>query len=892
MTRTAYHMFASLLALSAAMPAFAQNETAPPEDVETGRDVVIITANKREETVQDIAVAVTALTSEAKEQLGIISVTDLTNVTPGLSYTPGNERVTLRGIGRLSNSFGADPGVANYNDGLYTAFAVMAGKDPFLIDRVEVLRGPQGTLYGRNAIGGAINTISKRPTDTFQVDAVLGAGNYGATKAGVAVSGPINDWLRYRVAGFREQRDGIDINYGAGENEGWEIDDYYIEGQLEGEIGDRFSWWLKVADLGYDKEGPPGGRTATFSTAPYLNGLFNSGGLSPNNAFAYGNPSVTGYTQTGPRTDNPYATNREHAYNTNYTSRTNVSAYDEAILEAIYETDWFDIKYTGGYTYYDYDLFSDADGTPVTSITYNAITGVAPIPACAAASALRGSPVASAPAAAAPCITSSASRTIFPNTLNIYEESRSLFSNEINLISTLDGPLQWIAGVYQYQENSDQPGQQQFLRDEPRAGAYLDPVLGVIANPERRLQTFRNVSLFNAYGVYGQADYSFNDQWKLTAGLRWSKDVKESKEEAFLACYIICEGSVSPTAAVPYFNYTRTAYGPIVASGANGAFFDSRGWAVRRLEGSWDATTGMLGVEYRPLDDTLLFAKYSRGYKAGGFNNLGFGAEPYTESESVDAYEGGWKQEWIDWGLTTNAAVFYYKYQDMQAPLTVITGQQGTTGSTSFTAFINVPEAETTGFELEGNWNPIDPLNIGFTYAYLNAEVSDTGGARYVNVARDPRCVNPSVPNSAPGSCNATNTQLVDPLRQVDVTGNKLAQSPEHKVALNASYRFDFDDGSWLLPTVSYSWRDEFYDSFFNEDTEIAPASEQLDARLNWYSADETLSLTFWVRNLTDEDQFTSVSSGSFRVQDLTSYQTYSYSLPRTFGVDLRIHFE
>src|SRR5262249_47526007 len=269
----------------------------PQAAPDTDRDVVVVTANKREETVQDIAVAVTAVTAEKKEEMGIISVTDLTNVTPGLSYTPGNERVTLRGIGRLSNSFGADPGVANYNDGIYTPFAVFAGKDPLLIDRVEILRGPQGTLYGRNAIGGAINTISKRPTDDFRTDAEIGVGDYGEKKMGVAVSGPINDWLRYRVAGYIEKRDGIDHNYGTGTDEGWEINDRYLEGQLAGNIGDRFKWWLKVADTNYDKAGPPGGRTATFSTAPFLNGMFSTGGLNPNPAFAYGNPSVISFTQ-------------------------------------------------------------------------------------------------------------------------------------------------------------------------------------------------------------------------------------------------------------------------------------------------------------------------------------------------------------------------------------------------------------------------------------------------------------------------------------------------------------------------------------------------------------------------------------------------------------------
>ena len=102
--------FVSLLALSAAMPAFAQEGPQPPVDADEGRDVIVITANKREETVQDVAVAVTAISSDAKQELGIITITDMTNVTPGLSYTPSNERVTLRGIGRLSNSIGADPG--------------------------------------------------------------------------------------------------------------------------------------------------------------------------------------------------------------------------------------------------------------------------------------------------------------------------------------------------------------------------------------------------------------------------------------------------------------------------------------------------------------------------------------------------------------------------------------------------------------------------------------------------------------------------------------------------------------------------------------------------------------------------------------------------------------
>ncbi len=872
MKRKSHLLFASLVALGLAIPAQAQTEAQPQSstDPETrGKDVVVITANKREETVQDVAVAVTAITSEAKEELGIISVTDLTNVTPGLSYTPGNERVTLRGIGRLSNSFGADPGVANYNDGIYTAFAVFAGKDPLLIDRVEVLRGPQGTLYGRNAIGGAINTISKRPTDDFQIDAVLGVGNYDYRKVGVAVSGPITDWLRYRAVGFKESREGIDPNYGeSGAMVGWEIDDEYLELQLEGEIGDRFTWWAKVADLFYDKAGPPGGRTATFTTAPYFISTNPAqqflAGTNYNPAFPYtSHPGIISYTQGGSRTDNPFATNREHAYNTNLQNTARLPQYDEAILEAVYSFDDFDVKYIGGYTFYDYELFSDADGTPITSVTYNALPNYRP---------------------AAPGTPGSGTVTIRPNVTNVYKESRSAFSNEINFISTWNSPLQWIFGLYQYQDNQKQPGQAQFLFDEPLADIYFRSTGGVFGaptgvrpNPLRRTQLFSNTSIQYAYGVYGQIDYQMNDEIKLTGGLRWSDDLKESYEEAFLLSpYANAVAGVSA-----FLDFTPLVYYAL----ADGV--DANGVAHRRLRGHWQAWTGSLGVEWTPSSDTLVFGKYSRGYKAGGFNNLGFAANPYTDSEFVDAYEVGWKQEWSDLNLTTNAAGFYYNYTDAQAPLTVVR-DFGLPTQTAFTAFLNVPEVVMNGFELESTWNPIDPLTIGFTYAWLNSEVKSDDV--YVDSSRDPRCVNPT-PGGPPVTCSATATTLVDPLRIRSVKGNSLGQSPEHKIALNARYRIDFEDGSYLLPTVSYSWRSEFYDSFFNNATEESPSYGNLDARLNWYSANGAFAITAWVRNALDEEQTTSISD-TFRAADFTRYSNPSFAPPRMFGVDFKFHFE
>ena len=285
----------SLVALGIAMPAFAQESAAgPQDDQDNGRDVVVITANKREETVQDTAIAVTAVTSEMRDELGIRSITDLTNLTPGLSYTAGNERVTLRGIGRNTNNFGAEPGVANYTDGIYQSFASIAGRDNLFVDRIEVLRGPQGTLYGRNSIGGALNIVSKRPTDDFRGEAVLGIGNYDQRKAGFSLSGPIvEDYLRGRVVAVKEVRnEGVFYNYGTNDTEGYNIDNWNAEVHLEGDLGDSFSWWTKYTTGRYDSAGPPGGRTTPNNLAPYdvnsFGSLAGTGSTTPNQTWAFG----------------------------------------------------------------------------------------------------------------------------------------------------------------------------------------------------------------------------------------------------------------------------------------------------------------------------------------------------------------------------------------------------------------------------------------------------------------------------------------------------------------------------------------------------------------------------------------------------------------------------
>src|SRR5690349_22515345 len=170
---------ALLLSTTLTAPAFAQIE------------VVVVTAEKRSQDVQTVPIAISVFGSEKRDQLGIISIQDMTNFTPGLQYSTSTDRISLRGLGRLTNVLSADASVANYADGVYETFAVRAGASTLFTDRVEVLRGPQGTLYGRNAIAGALNIISKRPTENWYGEVRGSYANYNHGDLEGGISGPL-----------------------------------------------------------------------------------------------------------------------------------------------------------------------------------------------------------------------------------------------------------------------------------------------------------------------------------------------------------------------------------------------------------------------------------------------------------------------------------------------------------------------------------------------------------------------------------------------------------------------------------------------------------------------------------------------------------------------------
>ena len=184
-----------------------------------GRQIeeVVVTAERRESSVQDTAISITAFTGEFIEDFGLRNQEDLQNYIPATTIQPYD--LSVRGIGRLYRALGGDPGVATYFDGAYSEDFGIASTEGGLFDleRIEVLRGPQGTLYGRNGIGGAVNFISKKPTDEFQGEIKTIWGSYETKEVYAVLSGPIIDGLlNGRVTGVKRSRDGFIKELGDG----------------------------------------------------------------------------------------------------------------------------------------------------------------------------------------------------------------------------------------------------------------------------------------------------------------------------------------------------------------------------------------------------------------------------------------------------------------------------------------------------------------------------------------------------------------------------------------------------------------------------------------------------------------------------------------------------
>ena len=803
---------------------------------------VIVTAQKRSENLQDVPVAVSAFSSKTRDLVGISTIQDFTNFTPGVTYSTSLDRMNIRGVGRFTNNLSTSPGVATYGDGFYDSSNHRADTSALFTDQVEILRGPQGTLYGRNSIGGAINVVSVRPTDAFEGEVRATAANFDQQRVEGLLRGPISDSIGFVLGGgIYKQKQGFVENVVGMDEEG-EQNERYALAELSFKLGDVADVWLKYAYSKWDNGWGNSVQITPFNTAVRCTPappattcatLLNPGSLGPSALFNTGTGVTTGGVVFNLRpavpqytTPNPGVLDHRQVRHDTPQHET-LAPENQFVLQSTFHlSDSVDLKYIGGYHNYTYVLYQDYDNADRKSYTYTPPSGVNPV-------------------------------EVQTQVVTKYVEDRKFYSNELNLTSTGDGPLQWIVGGYQYHEYYEQPVtvgtalQQQLATPLTLLGAPAAP------NPTRDYSSTDAHITTTSLAGFGQVDYNFTDSWKATLGVRYTKDKKEGSE--YLR-YITWNPTLtgSNTAA---FDITSTV-AAAASLGANVGKPMANGFYSRRLETDSNATTGTAGIEWKPNDSGMTYLKYTRGYKDAAINSGSFVAVPYSDPEFVNAYELGWKQ---DFGgrLQTNASIFYYDYKAAQIPLSLIRG----VGLPNVTQTFNLDE-KILGVELESIWAATDALQVIFNYSYVEPELKDDG------------CYADTLDTVliGPNPC-ASGGHKID--------GNRVPNQPRNKVALNGLYTFDFSPGSLTL-SASWLWRDTQYASIFNRTEFLLPAYDQTDLRATWTNTANSYSIIGFVRNVFDDEGFdgiAAVTSASGIVQ------SYSLTPPRQFGLEVQFRF-
>ena len=943
----------AMLAAAVGSTAHAQaNKPATQAAASNTIEELVVTAEKRAQSLQDVPVAVSAFTSARRDLIGITTITDMTNFTPGLEYNAQNDRNTLRGVGRNTNVHAAEGSVAQYSDGIYTSSTVEAGKTPLFTDRVEVLRGPQGTLYGRNSIGGAINIISKRPTEDFYAEVRAQVQNYDHTILEGAVSGPtMIPGVQFRLAAnWEKQTEGWYKNTVPGEpDEGNIIDTKLFEGQLKFHFNDKFEGWMKLSGIDWHNlSGGPGSKNTitqtTFPAGTLTPGLSPVGGGNPtfptflaaqsaltlNPGYACLPTALTGVTNivtAGGMSVAQACSNASQNLSRNFTS--DIPFQDKLTGTTIFASEWIyhvsddiDLKYVAGGTHYHYHLTGPAtnpnDTAAITSFQLPFVSGDTVLPGAIGAGS-----------------------TVDPRYSFNYEEKENWFSHELNLASTGDSPFQWIVGAYYYDENYTQPtsttldDQGAPVTNGPfltnAVCAFTGGVCPALAGNNHIYDDQPQLEI-TSKAVFGQIDWAFTPHWKTTLGLRYTEDHKFGQESLRLLCFDVpaCAGSPEnftnflidltqlPTVISGLVPGQPGAPGVTPGVSSPSTVDPATGFVTRHYDNHWQAVTGTAGVQWDPDPDTMAYFRYGRGYKAGAFRigiNTTLGVAPNAEPEHMNDFEIGLKK---NFGRTfqANLAIFYEDYENDQIPLTVAATNGGIAQANSI--FFNVPKAVSEGVELETTWQPIDHLQILFNYSYDDAHITNSTGV--VDPA-DPTAVAPGAkPIGALASCSTLTGGTANTLCDVytgnaqrgqNLSGQNLPNAPKNKVALNVNYTWEMEAGS-LSPSVSYVWRDKQYGSLFNRPYYQSPSYDQWDARATWKDKDNKYSIIAFIRNIGNSIGYEG-GAGATRnagvvpahvlgpttggtaaaaipvLEGITS--AYTITPPRTYGIELQYRF-
>lgn len=798
------------------------------QDADTGEttrklEAITVTAQKREESLQDVPISVTAITGDTLEDNGITTFADLGQRTPNLQVQVADGGpATIIGIRGISSGFnrGFEQSVGIVVDGVYNSRGEFFRTGLVDVARAEVLRGPQGTLFGKNSTAGLINVITADPTDEFEASLKTRVGTDDLYGGELVVSGPITERLRARLV-LNHLEQGAYLENTGGGVDGGEIRQDNVRLKLEAEPTDTLTLKFTYEHLENSTEG-------TSQQVWFINDSPTAGffGYDPSaNPYDPGNGGAGFIPTFGVSSEEFFLAFDPNAdFVLNDTQSSNLDAFFDTVSD--------DFKVQGDWDIGDYTL-TYVGG--LIDLTDNNLFD----PDFSAAPYLFG------PA-------------------NLESEQ---ITHEIRLQSPADQRFRWTAGLYKFDlevENSPDAftvvpalGTPPTFPPIGMPPAFVRPPLpnpdfaSYIAGVNRfgvRVTKFQQET--DAWAAFAQGTFDVTDRLRLTVGGRYTDETKESNQ--FITSEggtlrtpagdvgvtpIVVGGVVNPTPTPAEFaNSLDTTVGPYCRSDEAEPRYDAAGLGAPcgpGLERSESAFTPMANVQYDFSDTINGYFSWSEGFKGGGFNGQARReAALEFEEETVTAFEVGLKSVLLNGAMTANVAAYHSTYEDFQT--TQFVNQVFIVG--------NAGEVITQGIEADVLWQATDTLRIGFAGALVDAKYEDFPNAACTSAQLT--ALNPF--NGERSQCQVNQVN--------DISGQRVELAPEFSGNINAVLDIPLAG----MPFDAQVGADLSYKGEHNLTQDLDPLLVQdayalLNLRASVFDKDDRWELALLGRNVTDE---------------------------------------
>ena len=818
---------------------------------------IVVTAERTAKNVMDTPMTITAFTGDMLKQFGVQDRDKLQLLVPGLQFGETHDQVgngtSLRGIGtRNAGIDHGDRSVATYINGAYTIG--LYGTAPgggFDLERIEVARGPQGTLNGRNSIAGSINYIYKKPTQEWDMEVMAQANDYSQQRLNIAVGGPITDSLAFRVIGGVHTGDGYQENVGLGKDMGAPDQEFYaVQFRFQTDRFDSNIRFSRVTDQGIPPAQVNLANLNTTDAQIQLVGAYSIGNQPPFVLDLEDNTNYLYATQvpSGP-SDCPVGVPFMRCGDIENKVAMNRSGFEDSEADMInfymqYDiTDNLSLRYTYSNNEVHQYVFRDGD--------YTTRVGTA----------------------ADHTLATDGGVPFLDRSYDLpydYDEE----SHELLLTWNVNEKMDLIVGVFTYESEVqfeltrwEYSHDFRFV-DPDEAAAALDGVFGV---PVSDCRTYVDNVIGGVFGlpttdggdgsfwfcpgdfgvrgrekgdlraivpfgtgtknetkaVFFNLDYEINDSWAISGGLRWLEDDKVQPPSTFAGSFM--------------FSFIGV---PVVVGFQDGGFDQPE---------SWDKVVGQFTLEYRTDNDKLIYGRISTGHKPGVFN---FASPPIpgvptvVEESTLINYEAGVKGTYFDGRLQLAASAFYMDYDKMH-----LAARQDLAGGFTPDPFTGtplaeyiaaIPDTEVYGLEIEYSYAFSDRTSIVGYYAYTDSEVG-----RHSSVV-------PGSPTAQYELYDHIDFETGQPTQSwyelpQDLTGNQLPSQAKHKAAMTVIHNMGLANGSSLSFLGTWAYNGDMYPTIGNVDLYEIDAYDRFDASVTWTSTDQNLSAQLYVNNVLDE---------------------------------------